>query len=91
MTAATVEAASLALELALEHPSAIALADQLEGLADDVRRPAATRAAADRLADLTLYRALLVERYGASAGVPPLSRIVAADQLYGDLTILAIA
>ena len=88
MTAATVEL-TLALELGLEHPHAIRLADQLEGLPDDARRPAAGNAAADRLADLTLLRALLVERYGT--GVPPLTKIVAADTLYGDLTILAIA
>lgn len=88
MTAATVEA-SLATELGLEHDSAIRLAHQLEGLPDDARRPAAARAAADRLSDLGLLRDLLVERYGA--GVPPLARIVAADELYADLTILAIA
>jgi len=88
MTAATVEA-QLAAELGLEHDSAIRLAAQLESLPDDVRRPAASRAVADRLADLGLLRTLLVERYGA--GVPPLARIVADDQLYADLTILAIA
>lgn len=89
MTAATVEALELATTLGLEHPSAIRLAAQLEELPDDARRPAATRAAADRLTDLGLLRTLLVERYGA--GVPPLAAMVAADVLYGDLTILAIA
>ena len=88
MTAATVEA-TLALELGLEHPAAILLADQLADLPDDARRPAAGRAAADRLAALGLLRTLLVERYGT--GVPPLERIVAGDTLYADLTILAIA
>ena len=88
MTAATVEA-SLATELRLEHDHAIRLADQLEALPADERRPAAARAAADRLADLGLLRTLLVERYGT--GVPKLERIVAGDTLYADLTILAIA
>lgn len=87
MTAATVEA-TLVTELGLEHPSAIRLAESLEGEPADVRRPAATRAAADRLAALRLLRALLVERDGTA---PSLERLIANDALYGDLTILAIA
>jgi hypothetical protein len=87
MTAATVEA-SLATTLRLEHDSAIRLADQLEGEPVDVRRPAAARALLDRLADLKLLRTLLVERDGTA---PSLERLVAGDQLYADLTILAIA
>lgn len=87
MTAATVEAC-LATTLGLEHPSAIRLAQQLEEEPADVRRPAAARAAADRLSALGLYRTLVVERDGHA---PPLERIVARDVLYADLTILAIA
>lgn len=87
MTAATVEA-SLATTLGLEHDSAIRLADSIEALHPQVRRAAAVRAAADRRADLALYRTLLLERDG---GAPPLERIIAADRLYADLTILAIA
>lgn len=87
MTAATVEL-SLAATLGLEHDSAIRLADQLEHEPADIRRPAASRAAVDRLADLRLLRALLIERDGTA---PSLERLVARDTLYGDLTILAIA
>lgn len=88
MTAATVEA-SLATTLRLEHDHAIRLADQLEQHPEpELRREAATRALADRRADLVLYRALLVERYGAA---PELERIIANDTLYGDLAVLAIA
>lgn len=88
MTAATVEA-TLAIELGLEHPSAIRYADQLEEHPEpQLRREAAGRALADRRSDLGLLRTLLVERYG---NAPPLERIIAADQLYGDLAILTIA
>lgn len=89
MTAATATPAS-PLELGLEHPSAITLAEQLATIGEpQLRREQAARALADRHADLDLYRTLLVERYGDA--VPSLSAIVAADQLYGDLAILTVA
>ena len=83
MTAATVE------ELGLEHPSALRLAHQLADVADDgVPHAQAARAAQHPRADLTLYRVLLVERYGPA---PPLDRILARDELLAELTVLAIA
>lgn len=89
MTAATATPVS-PLELGLEHPSAIALAEQLATIAEpSIRREQAARAAADRRADLGLYHALLIERYGDA--VPTLARIIGADQLLADLTVLAIA
>jgi hypothetical protein len=89
MTAATVEAPPLATVLGLVHPSARRLADQLATVPEpSLRREAAGRALADRRADLGLYRTLLVERYGKA---PALEQIIADDDLYADLAILAIA
>jgi hypothetical protein len=89
MTAATVEALTLATELGLVHPSARRLSDQLEQHPEPaLRREAAGRALADRRADLALMRDLLVERYGTA---PTLDRIIAGDELYADLAILTIA
>ena len=86
MTAATVEAP---ITDVLEHPSAIRLADQLAGIVDDtVRRQYAARAAQDRRADLALYRALLVERYG---NAPRLEVLEQRDELLLELNLLAIA
>ena len=88
MTAAT--APTSAIDLGLEHPSAVALAEQLATIVEpSVRREQAARALADRRADLALYRALLVERYGAAT--PTLAAIIDADQLYADLAVLTVA
>ena len=83
MTAAT------ANELGLEHPSAIALADQLVSIAEpSIRRDYAAKALADRLADLALYVTLYRERYGHALN---LERVIDADDLYGELVVLTVA
>jgi len=89
MTAATITAAppvpELAIELGLETPRAVRLAD----VADvTTRRQLAAQAIGDRRADLALLRALLLEVYGKA---PALAKLEADDELLTELNVLAVA
>lgn len=89
MTAATITATppvpELAIELGLETPRAVRLAD-----VDDVatRRQLAAQAIGQRRADLALLRALLLEVYGKA---PELAKLEAADEVLTELNVLAVA
>lgn len=90
MTAATVPnvPASPLAELILEHPTAYQLANRIEWLEPAQRHAEALDAIQARRAQLVLYVDLVRERYGSA---PPLQRVIADDELLGELTILAYA
>lgn len=64
--------------------------DELATLDTAVRREQAARAAAARRADLELYADLVAERFPL-AGRPSVTRLVAEDELYTTLALLAVA
>lgn len=91
MTAATVDepvdtftADTIAEELGLEHPGALVIATY----PTELRRAAAARAVDDRRAALGLYVTLYEERYGHRLD---LRDVISRDDLYAELTLLAIA
>lgn len=89
MTAATITAAppvpELAIELGLETPRAVRLADVTDVT---TRRQLAAQAIGDRRADLGLLRALLLEVYGKA---PKLAKLEADDEVLTELNVLAVA
>lgn len=89
MTAATVEAPSLADVYALEQPTAVNAAGYLDTIIDTrVRRLEAERLVMARRQELKLYADLVAERFGRR---PDLRKVEAADDLLAELLILAIA
>lgn len=87
MTAATITTAApaLAIELGLETPRAVRLAD-VEDVA--LRRQLAAQAIAERRSDLGLLRTLLLETYGKA---PELAKLERDDEVLAELNVLAVA
>ena len=89
MTAATVEATTLADELALETPTARKAATYLATIVDTgVRRTLASRLVEQRRAELALAVTLTRERFGRA---PRLVDVERRDRVLVELTVLAIA